>query len=445
MLKPSKKWLVLAVSATLCFSAMSASADEEYDSTNVGISAAVDRYIEANPAPVADPAAAVETNTDEVVDNAEKPMTPSEDAAVTEATPLDAATESAAVVKYPQFEGKALATVSGNLNIRKDADAESEKVGTLARGGICLVKEQGSEWSLIASGNCVGYVKNEYLAFGDAAGDWAEANGISKVAVVNTTTLKVREDADENSTCMTLIPEGESYTVLGTKDDWTKIEIDDDFTGYVKSEYVNVEYKTVKAVTVEEQAEKERKAAEKAKQEEEAKKAKNTEAATEAEKKSDKKSDSKKSDSKKSDSKKTETATEAPKTEAPAAPSGGTGSATKSDLVSYALQFVGNPYVYGGNSLTNGTDCSGFTMLIYKQYGYSLPHSASAQSNCGTEISVSDVQPGDLLFYSKNGSINHVALYIGGGQVVHASTPSSGIKISSYNYRTPCKAVRIMQ
>lgn len=114
------------------------------------------------------------------------------------------------------------------------------------------------------------------------------------------------------------------------------------------------------------------------------------------------------------------------------------------DLCQYAKQFLGNPYVWGGTSLTNGADCSGFVLSVYKNFGYTLPHYSGSQANCGTKINVSEVQPGDLIFYGKNGTINHVAIYIGGGQVIHASSPSTGIKISSYDYRSPMKAVRIL-
>ncbi len=110
----------------------------------------------------------------------------------------------------------------------------------------------------------------------------------------------------------------------------------------------------------------------------------------------------------------------------------------------YALQFVGNRYVWGGTSLTNGVDCSGFTMQIMKQYGVYLSHSSKAQANEGTTISTSELKPGDLIFYGKGKSINHVAIYIGGGQIVHASNKRDGIKISNYTYRTPIKCVRVL-
>lgn len=115
------------------------------------------------------------------------------------------------------------------------------------------------------------------------------------------------------------------------------------------------------------------------------------------------------------------------------------------ELVEYAKQFLGNPYVWGGTSLTKGADCSGFVLSVYKKFGVKLPHYSVSQSKMGTKIKTSELQPGDLIFYSKNGTINHVAIYIGNGQVIHASSPETGIKISKYNYRTPAKCVRILQ
>ena len=110
----------------------------------------------------------------------------------------------------------------------------------------------------------------------------------------------------------------------------------------------------------------------------------------------------------------------------------------------FALQYVGNRYVWGGTSLTNGIDCSGFTMQVMAQYGVRLSHSSRAQANEGTTISTSELKPGDLIFYGRGGSINHVAIYIGGGQIVHASNKRDGIKISNYMYRTPIKCVRVL-
>lgn len=114
------------------------------------------------------------------------------------------------------------------------------------------------------------------------------------------------------------------------------------------------------------------------------------------------------------------------------------------DICQYAKEFIGNPYVWGGTSLTKGADCSGFVMSVFKKYGVNLPRNSRSQANSGTTIKVSEAKPGDLIFYAKGKTINHVAIYIGNGQVVHASSPKTGIKISNVSYRTPFKAVRVL-
>ena len=114
------------------------------------------------------------------------------------------------------------------------------------------------------------------------------------------------------------------------------------------------------------------------------------------------------------------------------------------DVCQYAKEFIGNPYVWGGTSLTKGADCSGFVMKVFQKYGVKLPRNSRAQANCGTTIKVAEAKPGDLIFYAKGKTINHVAIYIGNGQVVHASSPKTGIKISNVSYRSPYKAVRVL-
>ena len=110
----------------------------------------------------------------------------------------------------------------------------------------------------------------------------------------------------------------------------------------------------------------------------------------------------------------------------------------------FAKQYIGNPYVWGGTSLTRGADCSGFVLSVFKNYGISLPHSSRAQGNCGSAVSYSELKPGDLVFYGNRSGINHVAIYVGGGQVVHASNPRTVITISGMYYRTPVRARRII-
>mgnify|MGYP004460891421 CR=1 FL=1 len=110
----------------------------------------------------------------------------------------------------------------------------------------------------------------------------------------------------------------------------------------------------------------------------------------------------------------------------------------------YAQKFVGNRYVWGGTSLTHGTDCSGFTMSVYRKFGYRIPRTSREQSTYGKKVSFSNLAPGDLIFYTHGtGRVNHVAMYIGNGKIVHASNPRTGIKISRYNYSRPKCARRI--
>lgn len=319
---------------------------------------------------------------------------------------------------YIDFTGKAMISVNDNVNIRSEATVNSDKVATIGARGLMTVKEKGVEWSLVKSGNCEGYIKNEFLVFDDSAKQFAEKN-LLKMAVINATSLRVRKEASENSDCLTVVPNGESYRIIEQGNQWTKIEVDDSVSGYVRNDYLYLSYNTVSAVPY--------KAPDEPSGE--------TPADT-----SDDTSDDTTEDV-------TETPTEEPTEETPSdepadsAPSSDLGM----EIVNYALQFVGNPYVWGGSSLTNGTDCSGFTMSVYAHFGYSLPHSSRAQANCGTEVSLSALQPGDLLFYTNGGTtIGHVALYIGNGQIVHASTSKTGIIVSNAFYSTPCKAVRII-
>ena len=302
-----------------------------------------------------------------------------------------------------------MANVTDYMNIRAEADENSDAVGKLPQGAVAEVLEQGDTWTKIESGSVTGYVKNEYVLFGDDAGDYAEAN-CDKIATVTTTTLKVREEATADSTCLTMIPEGETYEVLESEDGWTKLLISEEFSGYVSNEFITLDYDLETAISKEEEeAEAARQAAQQAAAQQQA----TPQAAT---------------------------------TEAAAAPvESGPVSGTRADVVNYALQFVGNPYVYGGSSLTNGTDCSGFTMSVFAHFGYQLNRSSRDQIYNGTNIGIYEVQPGDLLFYNNGGStIGHVALYIGDGKIVHASTPKTGIVVSNAYYQTPCGATRIL-
>ena len=293
-----------------------------------------------------------------------------------------------------KYANKAVADIysTTTLNIRKKGSINAKIVGKMKKGNIATVLKKGSEWSKVRSGNVTGYVKNQYLVFGDEIKNFAKQN-VKKVAKVQTETLRVRKKASTDSKIVTLVSEDDKLKVKKQTDDWAKVKVDGQ-TGYVSKDYAKVTYSFGKAKSMKQiQAE------------------------------------------------------QAAKKASVSVSSSGS-SATGSRIASYAQQFVGNPYRYGGNSLTGGIDCSGFTQQIMAKFGYSISRTSSSQSGDGRAVSTSNLRVGDLVFYGDGGSIDHVALYIGGGQVVHASNsapyPRGGIKISNVNYRTPICARRII-
>lgn len=333
-----------------------------------------------------------------------------------------------------------VANIESYLNIRAEASEEAEVVGKFYTGNVGTMVEQGEEWSLVSSGNAYGYVKNDYLLFGEEAESYIE-NNCDQVAKVTADTLNVRAEESTESEIISLSDQGDTLTVLGQENGWFKVAVSTEEVGYVSSDYVYIDYIYETAVTIEEEeaaaaAAAEREAAEREAAEREA------QAAAQAQQAATTQSTT--TEASHTEAPKTEApTTEAPKTEAPTEPeTSEAGIATGQEIANYAVQFVGNPYKYGGTSLTDGADCSGFVQSVYKHFGYSLPRTAASQAGAGTSVSTSSLQPGDLLFYHGYG---HVAIYIGGGQVVHASNQATGIKISSYNYSPIDKAVRIVK
>ena len=339
-----------------------------------------------------------------------------------------------------------VANIDTYLNIRAEASEDSEVVGKFYNGNVGTLVEQGDEWSLVSSGNAYGYVKNDYILSGAVAESYIE-NNCDQMAKVNTDTLNVRAEESTDSDIVALSGEGDKLEVVGEEGDWVKVAVDADTIGYVSSDYVYIDYVYETAITIEEEeaAIAEEEARRKAEEEAAAEAARQAEAeaAAKAQQSSSSStsssntttSNSTASNTTSNSSQSSQASTPAP-TPAPA-PSNGNGSS----IASFACQFVGNPYVYGGTSLTNGADCSGFVQSVFKNFGYSLPRTAASQAGAGVQVSLSDLQPGDLLFYHGFG---HVAIYIGNGQVVHASNAQTGIKISQYNYSNIDKAVRIL-
>ena len=331
-----------------------------------------------------------------------------------------------------KYANKAVADIysTTTLNIRKKGSINAKIVGKMKKGNIATVLKKGSEWSKVRSGNVTGYVKNQYLVFGDEIENFAKQN-VKKVVKVQTETLRVRKKASTDSKIVTLVSEDDKLKVKKQTDDWAKVKVDGQ-TGYVSKDYAKVTYSFGKAKSMKQiQAEQEAK-----KRAEEA--ARNKPVST---------TSSSHTSNTGTTSGSTTGSTQTTKKASVSVSSSGS-SATGSRIVSYAQQFVGNPYRYGGNSLTSGIDCSGFTQQIMAKFGYSISRTSSSQSGDGRAVSTSNLRAGDLVFYGDGGSIDHVALYIGGGQVVHASNsapyPRGGIKISNVNYRTPICARRII-
>lgn len=353
-----------------------------------------------------------------------------------------------------QYSDTVIAQVNNYVNIRSNPNETGEILGKLYNESAAVILGEDGDWYQIKSGTVTGYVKKEYVVVGSEAADLVNKVG-HKVATVTTQTLKVRENANTDSTVLTLVPIEEELDVVSESDGWAQVTLDSDVVGYVKSDYIQVRTDFVQAESLEEEAarlaaeEAAKKAAEeaarkadeaaKAAKAAEEKKAKEAKAAKAAEEKKAKEAASKAASKAASVTSSSSSKSSGSSDQTPASSS--TASGSRQAVVSYALKFVGNPYVAGGTSLTNGADCSGFVQSVFRDCGYKLPRSSREQAVSGREVSLDEIQAGDLLFYSNGGSINHVALYIGNGQVVHASTAKTGIKISSYNYRTPCKAV----
>ena len=282
------------------------------------------------------------------------------------------------------YDRPGVSNVSNYLNIRAGAGENEKIIGKLPSYAGCEILEDANGWYKISSGGITGYVKSDYILTGDEAKQ-AAMNHAELMAIVHADRLNARTEPSTDAKIWTQISENERYHVAEQLDGWVKIEFDESGEGdgddEISAAYVSSEFVEVRYALSE--------------------------------------------------------AIKFSPTEESAS--------LRSRIVNYAMKLLGNPYVWGGTSLTKGADCSGFTMSVMKNFGISLPHYSGSQAKSGKRIKSSEMRPGDLVFYGNSrGKINHVAMYIGNGQVINAASRRSGIKISTWNYRTPICIVDVI-
>lgn len=298
--------------------------------------------------------------------------------ALNEARKMDL--KSMAISKYGNL---LISKVTDYLNVRKTPADEGNNniIGKLPGKAAADILGQEGDWYKIKSGSITGYVSAnpDYVATGQEAMDLA-MNTATLMAIVNTDRLNVRKEPSTDSGVWTQISKEERYPVVSQLDGWVQIELDagdmeDSDAAYISTRDNNVEvrYALDEAIKF-----------------------------------------------------------------SPLEEIANQQASRRAQIVNFALRYVGNPYVWGGTSLTKGADCSGFVQSVMKNFGISLPRVSRDQSKSGRAVTSSQMRPGDLIFYANSsGTVNHVAMYIGNGQIVHAASRRSGIRISTWNYRTP--------
>ncbi len=312
-----------------------------------------------------------------------------------------------------EYENFAIANVTGYVNVRLEPNTESEIVGKIYDGAVAQILATAgddNDWLQIVSGNVEGYIKAEFFIHGQDAADVMDQY-VTKFATVNVEQLNVRDDQSTSGKKIGYLEANEVVRVLEDCGEWLKIQYTSSKTGYVSAEFVTVSEDYVTAKTMEEIE---------------------TEMVVEVDR------------------------AQRVQPETPQSSGGGnnnniatniqppsttytTNAELRQAIIDYAMQYLGSRYVHGGQSLASGTDCSGFTMYVLAEFGYSIGRTPQSQyTSAGRAIDYSQVQPGDIICYSSNGgaSCTHVGFYIGNGQILHAANSRDGVKISSATYST---------
>lgn len=312
-----------------------------------------------------------------------------------------------------EYANLAIANVDRYVNIRSIPSTDGEILGKLYDGAVAQIQEVAGEdqdWFKIVSGDVEGYIKAEYFIYGDAAADVMQ-DYVTRYARVEADRLNIRKEPDQSSKRIGYADYDEQLKLVEDCGDWLKVEYTEGQDGYVSAEYVTLTEEFTYAVSIEEEKRQQ------ALQQELLAREKASEKAVPENTSMDQ---------------------EMQAVAEQSVQAGATDSELRSSLVNLAMQYLGNVYVHGGQSLETGTDCSGFTCYLYAAFGYSISRTPSGQlSSAGRSIEYSQIQPGDIICYSSNGkSCTHVGLYIGDGQIIHAANSRKGVVISAADYST---------
>ena len=301
-----------------------------------------------------------------------------------------------------EYANLAIAQVTDYVNVRSLPNTDGEIVGKIYNGSVAQVLAtagDNDDWFQIISGDVEGFIKAEYFLYGEEA-EAVIDRYVTYYATVLADRLNVREEQSADSRRIGYIDNGENVKVVEDCGDWLKVQYTDSKQGYVSAEYVSVHEEFVYAKSIEEE------------RREEAERQALAARAQEAEQSTP---------------------------EVIGDITFPTNQYTSNEelrtaIVDYAMQYLGNKYVHGGRSLASGTDCSGFTCYIYKDFGYSLSRTPGGQySTNGRSVSYDEIQPGDIICYGKS-KCTHVGLYIGDGQIIHSANSRKGVIISAADY-----------